>query len=358
MRILLASNYYPEHMGGIETVAANLYREYSAAGHQVTWMAADVRDRPHAGDSPLRAWNVTERRFGFPYPIPGLGSLRRVRPAVAAADVLHLHDSLYAANVRAFVAARRRRRPVLLTQHVGPIPLRSRLLRGVQTAAYASLGRSLLSGADQVTFVSREVMAHFAARVRFRRPPVLVPNGVDVELFHPLSDAERANLRPDGRRLVLFAGRLVRRKGLHWIREVAARRPEWRFVLAGRPGDVNPAAWELKNVAVLPAQPQAELHRLYAAADVLLLPSSGEGFPVSVQEAMSSGTPAVVAEELAAQYPAPGLVGSRLDPAALVEAVEQAAAADRHAASEFARTTWSWAVAAARYLELMQGISP
>jgi glycosyltransferase involved in cell wall biosynthesis len=37
-----------------------------------------------------------------------------------------------------------------------------------------------------------------------------------------------------------------------------------------------------------------ELARIYRAADALILPSRGEGFPLSVQEAIASGLPAFV----------------------------------------------------------------
>lgn len=362
MKILLLSNYYPEHIGGIETVAGNLCAAYRGAGHEVTWMAADVRDHPHPGDRPLRAWNFTERRLGFPYPLPAPGALRAVRRAVAGTDVIHVHDSLYAANVRAFVASRRFRRPVLLTQHVGPVPFRSALLRAVQAAAYGTIGRQLLTGAEQVTFVSREVMSHFTARFRFRRPPQLVANGVDNELFQPAAPVRRAALRErlggsNAQPVVLFAGRFVQKKGLDLVRAVAAGAPSWKFILAGRSGDVDPATWSLANVTALPAQSQAALRDLYVGADVLLLPSTGEGFPVTVQEAMSSGTPAVVSTALAAEFPGPGLVGSELEPERLLAAIETAVGTDREVVARFARTTWSMSASADRYLELMRAIS-
>jgi glycosyltransferase involved in cell wall biosynthesis len=362
MKILMLSNYYPEHVGGIETVTGNLCAAYRRAGHQVTWMAAEVADRPHRGDSPLRAWNFTERRLGFPYPLPAPGALRAVRRAVERTEVIHLHDSLYAANVRAFLASRRLRRPVLLTQHVGPVPFRSPLLRAVQAAAFATIGRMLLTGSEQVTFVSREVMSHFTARVRFRRTPQLVANGVDTDLFQPASASARAAVRErlgisEARLLVLFAGRFVHKKGLDLVRAVAAAAPDWEFMLAGRPGEVDPHAWNLPNVTALPAQAQEALKDLYVASDVLLLPSTGEGFPVTVQEAMSSGTPAVVSSALAAEFPGLGLVGSELEPECLRAAVETAAGTDRGAVAEFARTTWSLSASADRYLELMRAIS-
>ena len=48
------------------------------------------------------------------------------------------------------------------------------------------------------------------------------------------------------------------------------------------------------TVRVLGTVAHDDLGELYRAADVLLLPSAGEGFPLVVQEAMASGLPVVV----------------------------------------------------------------
>lgn len=361
MRIALVSNYFPEHVGGVESVAANLCAAYREAGHEVTWMAADVADRPHRGDRPLHAWNLAEERLGFPYPLPSPRSFGIVAREVARADVVHLHDCLYAASVGAFLASRLRSRPALLTQHVGPIGYPNRALRLGQQAAYATLGRVLLAGAEQVTFVSRHVLRHFADRIRFRRPPQLVPNGVDQTVFWPAADEERLDVRqslgiPSDTRTALFVGRFVWKKGIALIREVALAKPGWSFLFAGRAGDADPRSWRLANVKVLPLRDPAALRELYVAADVLFMPSTGEGFPVSVQEAMSCGTPAVVSADLASEFPGPGLVGAELNIGALADGLEQATSSDRTQVADFARLEWSAEVAAARYLALIDAI--
>ena len=104
-----------------------------------------------------------------------------------------------------------------------------------------------------------------------------------------------------------------------------------------------------------------DLPALYRAADLLVLPSAGEGMPLSIQEAMACGTPALVGAETAAGCPEAGELLPR-------EAVGRADTVERWAArleeifarpealesmrprvAAFARQQWSWEQCVARY---------
>jgi len=286
--------------------------------------------------------------------------------------VVHLHDCLYLPVLAAFAAARfgRRRRAVVVTQHIGHVPYRNPLLRALHAAANRLLGAWVLAGADQVIFESESVRAYFAQRVRFRSPPLLIENGVDTEVFRPCSAAERAEGRarlgiPPGKPVVLFIGRFVEKKGLEILRELTGRIGDAHWLFAGW-GPMDPAAWERPNVIVVRSPATAELSALYQAADLLVLPSVGEGFPLSVQEAMACGTPALVGADTAAGCPEAGdvLLSERVggaDTAARWAARIQALLAApgqleslRPRVAAFARSHWSWEQCVARYAALLR----
>jgi glycosyltransferase involved in cell wall biosynthesis len=95
------------------------------------------------------------------------------------------------------------------------------------------------------------------------------------------------------------------------------------------------------------------LAKLYRAADVLLLPSRGEGFPLVAQEAMASGLPVVMCSDPSyARHLEGAAEGVRLlDPDAdaltagirsLVSSPEGWRAAS-HAARHHAERAYSWA---------------
>jgi glycosyltransferase involved in cell wall biosynthesis len=304
MKILVISNYYPEKLGGIEIVAHNLISRFRKAGHDVRWVASDVHDRrrvPREGDHPIKAWNFTENRLGFPYPVPRPSALTATREDVNWADVVHIHDCLYLHNQYIFWQARRRRKPVVLTQHIGMVPYPQPYKGVLQKVAYHSIGKAILGKADQVVFVSETVKSWFQSFVNFRNPPQVIPNGVDPGIF---GDENKEEIQPSsGSPSLLFVGRFTQKKGLALIREVAAARPQWDWTLVGTPAEIDPATWGLDNVTVLPPCAQSELKKLYQSANLLALPSVGEGFPLVVAEGMGCGTPVLIGPETAEALP-------------------------------------------------------
>jgi glycosyltransferase involved in cell wall biosynthesis len=219
-------------------------------------------------------------------------------------------------------------------------------------------------------FESDTVRRYFARFVRFRAPPLLVPNGVDTEVFVPVEPARREALRAQygaasGRPLFLFIGRFVEKKGLPVLRSLAERFADARWILAGW-GPLDPREWNLPNVTVVRSPAIDELLPLYQAADLFVLPSAGEGFPLAVQEAMACGTPVLVGAETAAGCAVAGSpilseatgaedtaerwaarIGSLLqEPATLRELRPRVAA--------FAREHWSWRACIERYVDVLR----
>lgn len=368
MRILLVSNYFPEHIGGIETVADHLARGYRRLGHRVLWAAAQAATTIHKGhldDLPLPAWNLTEDRLGFPYPILTPVGIARLLAGVGRSDVVHVHDCLYQASAIATVAASARRKPVVLTQHIGMIQYKRQALRLAQQLAYRTLGRVVLSRTSTVTFISQQVADWFATISRKARSAPVIANGVDTMRFHPVDAGRRRSLRgelglPHTGPLLLFCGRFVEKKGLHLLEPIARRHQEWTVVMIGPTGDVDPSSWRLPNVRVVPPMAPSRLAPYYQAADLLTIPSTGEGFPLVVQEAMACGTPALVSDELQESMPASLGFTTARTPEAVEATISRALIALetgdlRARVAAYAEQRWDWETTVDRYLALLTG---
>jgi glycosyltransferase involved in cell wall biosynthesis len=155
---------------------------------------------------------------------------------------------------------------------------------------------------------------------------VVVPNPIDLERFRP-SDARTAH----GKVRVTFVGRAAVRKGIDLLVDLSHRLDD----LADEVELEVIATWSLWNdyrpllehanprVAVVrPPVGNADLADVLADSDLLIQPSKYEPFAITVGEALASGTPVVVTEEVGA--------GEGLDPGCA--SVVPATAADLEAA--------------------------
>jgi glycosyltransferase involved in cell wall biosynthesis len=100
---------------------------------------------------------------------------------------------------------------------------------------------------------------------------------------------------------------------------------------------------------------QAALRQYYIAADLFVLPSVGEGFPLAVQEALSSGLPTVVSKEVADDVPNAPLIQVDISSISeLLQTLDDLITCDqrllelRTASAEYAKR-WNWAQVAHRY---------
>lgn len=168
---------------------------------------------------------------------------------------------------------------------------------------------------------------------------------------------------PVDRPVVLFVGRFIEKKGLERLQALAQAQPHAQFVFIGS-GPMDPRDWNLPNVVVESAKPQAELARFYQSSDVLLLPAVGEGLPLVFQEANCCGLPTIVSHEVLEAAPelepfaydaGPG--GARLDRtfSAFLSAPEpDQRRSDR---ATLARNLWSWERCGDAYAEVIRELA-
>lgn len=133
----------------------------------------------------------------------------------------------------------------------------------------------------------------------------LAPNGVDTERFTPIGDYKKMKrqINLENRKIVLFVGRLIPRKGVNYLVEAAKQvikeRSDTLFVLVGngplRSQLINnvTSAGLLQNFAFLGDVSEEALPQIYRCADVFAFPSIQEGQGIVLLEAQASAKPVV-----------------------------------------------------------------
>jgi D-inositol-3-phosphate glycosyltransferase len=204
----------------------------------------------------------------------------------------------------------------------------------------------------------------------------VVPPGVDHSVFFP-ADARIAKdrLGLDGRRMLLFAGRIQPLKGVGLAVACLAelRDPNAILLVVGGPSGpdgpeelarVRDLAQELgvaANVHFVPPQPHTRLAEFYRAADVCIVPSRAESFGLVALEAAACGTPVVAASvgglRSLVEDGATGFLVDDRTPAAYAAPVamlleDPELAAEFGAAASARSRTYSWSITAARLRRL------
>lgn len=159
-------------------------------------------------------------------------------------------------------------------------------LHGSSFPAFATrhprLARRVLSSAAVVLVLGSET-ADAVRAVDAQLPIVRLPNAVS-----PITAVAKEPL-------VLFAGAVVRRKGVDVLLEAWRRldAPDWRLIIAGPAAEPELLEDPPNRVEFVGSLPRPQVQALLARASVAALPSRREAMPLFILEALSAGTAVV-----------------------------------------------------------------
>jgi glycosyltransferase involved in cell wall biosynthesis len=344
VRILVLTDHFPpDSPGGAGQVALIQCRALQRLGHDVQVLSAR---QDESAPADIQVEGVPVHRLKIAYPPRWRAYLSLYNPAAARAvsafldrvrpDIVHAHNVHTYLTYHSLALVRRRSLPVVLTTHdvmsaayqkfdsfidptwqhvptefdyrVTPrsqirkqrfryFPLRNAIIRRM-------IGRHV----NAIISPSRALIDFLQANRVYAPQMIVVHNGIDPALFES-SRAEQAAFRADqgleGRRIILFAGRINRAKGgeqiLKALPRIVDRVPDAVLLVLAQPGGYGEAM--LSQAKLLGVREHIHfagwlggraLASAFGAADVCVIPSvCFDSFPTVALEAQAAGTPVV-----------------------------------------------------------------
>lgn len=314
MRILVLNYEYPPLGGGAGVATAALAQGLvergilvdvvtaSADGAGRTSISRDITPIVHGGLRLFRVWSlrVGVHQAGMlgaaSYLLGALPVVRRLL-LTHQYDVVHVFFSLPTGALLPLV--RLGAVPVVVSLRGSDVPGYDPYNRSMQRLhrLLLPLTRWIWRRADHVVAVC-ESLGRLAMRTYPGMAYSVVPNGVDLGLFHPAKPSQR---RRGLRVRCLAVARLVERKGLGELIRAFALLPRDRFeleVVGDGPDErlLRQLAAELgvaQEIRFTGALDRAGVARRYRQADLFTLPSAAEAFGNVFAEALASGLPIV-----------------------------------------------------------------
>jgi glycosyltransferase involved in cell wall biosynthesis len=329
----MVTTFYPPHIGGIEYHVKTLSRYLARRGHQITVLTSMLPDKKVKSFDQIRnSINVFRLKTifapGWPYSaLSSQGFTFNTKETIKRLvkekdiDLIHVHGHHYYLTWRTINIASSLGLPSVLTLHgLYALNPNDALAKIEEELFNHAIFRRELKKVTAVIGLTPRITKYAKKYGPSSKMYFTIPNGVNWQIF-----AENSKNRIYYRRkygidndkiVVLFRGRFASVKGVLELAEackfVVKENTKVFFLFVGG----GPLAPELKeilksvkeNSRIISWTPFEEIHELYLASDIFVLPSKSEALPLTILEAMASKlniltTPVGGIPEVLQEYP-------------------------------------------------------
>ena len=293
---MIGHKFIPSRDGGVEVVVSNLAPHLTKLGYDVTCYNRTNRQfkklRKTAGlereyQGVRLVWTPTVDRRGLAAMSSSV--FASVMAAFGRYDLIHYHTE--GPCVLCWLPRLLGKRIVVTVHGLD----HQRQKWGRFASAYIMMGeRAAVRHADGIIVLSKGVQEYF--RGKYGRETVLIPNGIDPVEIRPACEITR-RFGLASREYILFLGRLVPEKGIHYLIEAYQKlHTDKKLVIVGGTSDTDDyvqrlyaMAGDSPSILFTGFQEGLVAEELFSNAYLYVLPSDLEGMPLSLLEAMNYG---------------------------------------------------------------------
>lgn len=302
MKIFQVTTFYHPVTGGVESHVAILNRYLTKLGHEVTVLTSDASKLgPRITPRKNVIDGIKVRRFFTWF---SLSQYHKFYPGLFFYlmshdfDVVHVHGFRKLETYAAWLAAKLKRKKVVLTTH-NPFPTttRTKLQDFFIKIHDFTIGKMLVKRLDKIITILASENAIFEKDFKVAKEKlVTVYNGINPELLEvgdskKFAESQNIDLSK-WKAIVVGCGRLNYAKGFQFLEKAVKGLPDVLFYIAG--GDdgyyteLQKIYRDSENIIFNGVYiPQEKLRDIYAAADVFVLPSIHEATGTVMLEALA-----------------------------------------------------------------------
>ena len=324
MKILQAVNSfkYAWSSGGPARVAYDISSALTKKGHKVMVFTTNkgLDEKYHFKKNQCISLNGIKTYYfknlsdglakkGFSAPLHSFFLARR---RILEFDVIHIHELRRMMNILIHHYARKYNVPYILQAHGSLLPSKSLLKQGLSWIFDMLFGYRLLRDASKFIALSRIEAEQYRDMGVPEEKIEVIPNGIDLSEYNHLPPKGSFKIKfniPNDKKVILYLGRIHEIKGIDFLVKACAqlvnkmRVSDVLLVITGPDDGYLPRIQTLVKTLkiednVLISGPLYGKDKLeaYVDADVYVLPSRYETFPMSVLEAVACGTPVILTE--------------------------------------------------------------
>lgn len=305
MKILQVCPYFYPFLAGQEQYVLQLSKKLKESGKNVDVYTMNHSNLPKyemINGIDVHRFNIIAAPLNNPLSIEFLSISHRLK----SFDVIHIHNEHSFSSFIIYLYNIYYKKPIVLTCH-GQLIFGSPLKDWFEKVYSRTIGKLIFNSATKIIALSNEDKEYISSLGVEKNKISVLPNAIEIDYLDKNGSNKESNIKVIekfvNRRLILFVGRIIPRKGIEYIikciPKVIERFSNIVFVLIGN-GEYKPDAEKLckylgvtNHVVFLNNVSDEMLYNYYKSSEIFILPSLSEGLPTTILEAMYFDIPVI-----------------------------------------------------------------
>lgn len=237
------------------------------------------------------------------------GLSKRLKETSLDFDLVHVSAIWQWIQVDVYKICKTFRKPYMVSTHgsFSPWPWRQSPLK--KKLYWHLFGRKTVKSSRAIHFTTQEERLKSFSTVPLltKIPNFVIPNGIDIKKPRKKVDIRQRLRIQDDRAVLLYIGRIHRKKGIHFVLQALKKLNDKKFLflIIGKKEDdgyvryLNKLSKELANSVIWHEPvPGDEVWDYYFSSNLFVLPSYDENFGMVVVEAMACGLPVLISKNV------------------------------------------------------------